>query len=254
MNVIYMCFHSSLLVPQMAKAKVLKFRSTSQIEFLSWDLDDQEEWISENIPDFEERLYGEGYLGCSYPIEKIDLKEYRYYAEDYGTADLIARQGRPMSDERVDEIDAGEELSDEEIESLFAAISENDIDGWTSHHGFPINLKGGSIFVYFFGYGMGQGGIEFTYSGAFSSRDELVESLSDEYSLALEDEPKKKLPDWLVFLLKALVGIAVFILFIVGSVLFFDEPNDEEWIEHCTINYPTETYDECRKLSGEGGW
>jgi hypothetical protein len=238
----------------MAKAKVLKFRSTSQREFLSWDLDDQEEWISENIPDFEERLYGEGYLGCSYPIEKIDLKEYRYYAEDYGTADLIARQGRPMSDERVDEIDAGEELSDEEIESLFAAISENDIDGWTSHHGFPINLKGGSIFVYFFGYGMGQGGIEFTYSGAFSSRDELVESLSDEYSLALEDEPKKKLPDWLVFLLKALVGIAVFILFIVGSVLFFDEPNDEEWIEHCKINYPTETYDECRKLSGEGGW
>lgn len=238
----------------MAKAKVLKFRSTSQREFLSWDLDDQEEWISDNIPDFEERLYGEGYLGCSYPIEKIDLKEYRYYAEDYGTADLIARQGRPMSDERVDEIDAGEELSDEEIESLFAAISENDIDGWTSHHGFPINLKGGSIFVYFFGYGMGQGGIEFTYSGAFSSRDELVESLSDEYSLALEDEPKKKLPDWLVFLLKALVGIAVFILFIVGSVLFFDEPNDEEWIEHCKINYPTETYDECRNLSGEGGW
>ena len=238
----------------MAKAKVLKFRSISQIEFLSWDLDDQEEWISENIPDFEERLYGEGYLGCSYPIEKIDLKEYRDYAEDYGTADLIARQGTPMSDERVDEIDAGEELSDEEIESLFAAISENDIDGWTSHHGFPINLKGGSIFVYFFGYGMGQGGIEFTYSGAFSSRDELVESLSDEYSLVLEDEPKKKLPDWLVFLLKALVGIAVFILFIVGSVLFFDEPNDEEWIEHCKINYPTETYDECRKLSGEGGW
>lgn len=249
-----MCFHSSLLVPQMAKAKVLKFRSTSQIEFLSWDLDDQEEWISENIPDFEERLYGEGYLGCSYPIEKIDLKEYRDYAEDYGTADLIARQGTPMSDERVDEIDAGDELSDEEIESLFAAISEDDIDGWTSHHGFPIKLKGGSIFVYFFGYGMGQGGIEFTYSGAFSSRDELVESLSDEYSLALEDEPKKKLPDWLVFLLKAFVGIAVFILLIAVTLLFFDEPNDAEWIEHCKTYYPTETYEECRRLSGEGGW
>ena len=238
----------------MAKAKVLKFRSTCQREFLSWDLDAQEEWISENIPDFEERLYGEGYLGCSYPIEKIDLKEYRYYAEDYGTADLIARQGRPMSDERVDEIDAGDELSDEEIESLFAAISEDDIDGCTSHHGFPIKLKGGSIFVYFFGYGMGQGGIEFTYSGAFSSRDELVESLSDEYSLALEDKPKKKLPDWLVFLLKAFVGIAVFILLIAVTLLFFDEPNDAEWIEHCKTYYPTETYEECRRLSGEGGW
>jgi len=168
----------------MAKAQELKFRSISQQEFLSLDLFDQEDWIAENIPNFEERLYGEGYLGCSYPIEKIDLKEYRDYAEDYGTADLIARQGTPMSDQRVDEIDAGEELTDEEIESLFATISEEDIDGCTSHHGFLVKLKGGRIFVYFFGYSMGQGGIEFTYSGAFCSRDELVESLSDEYSLA----------------------------------------------------------------------
>ena len=83
---------------------------------------------------------------------------------------------------------------------------------------------------------------------------ELVKSLSDEYSLALEDEPKKKLSDWLVFLLKAFVGIAVFILLIAVTLLFFDEPNDAEWIEHCKINYPTETYGECRKLSGEGGW
>ena len=63
----------------MAKAQELKFRSISQQEFLSLDLFDQEDWIAENIPDFEERLYGEGYLGCSYPIEKIDLKEYREY-------------------------------------------------------------------------------------------------------------------------------------------------------------------------------
>ena len=238
----------------MAKAKVLKFKSISQKEFLSWGLYDQEEWIAENIPDFEERLYGEGYLGCSYPIEKIDLKEYRDHAEDYGTADLIARQGRPMSEERVNEIDAGDELTDEEIESLFATISEDDIDGWTSHHGFPIKLKGGRIFVYFFGYGMGQGGIEFTYSGAFSSRDELVESLSDEYSLALENEPKKNLPDWLFLILSAFVGVAVFIFLIAAILLFLDEPNDAEWIEHCIINYPTQTYEECRRLSGEGGW
>ena len=238
----------------MAKAQELKFISISQQEFLSWDLDDQEEWIAENIPDFKERLFIDGYLGCSYPIKKIDLQEYRDCAEDYGTADLIARQGTPMSDQRVDEIDAGEELTDEEIESLFAAISEDDIDGWTSHHGFPVKLKGGSIFVYFFGYSMGQGGIEFTYSGVFSSRKELIESLSDEYALALEDEPKKKLPDWLVFILKALVGIVVFILFITASVLFYDEPYDEEWIDHCNINYPKETYEECRRLSGGGGW
>jgi len=101
---------------------------------------------------------------------------------------------------------------------------------------------------------MGQGGIEFTYSGVFSSRKELIESLSDEYALALEDEPKKKLPDWLVFILKALVGIVVFILFITASVLFYDEPYDEEWIDHCNINYPKETYEECRRLSGGGGW
>jgi len=45
----------------MAKAQVLKFKSISQQEFLSWDLYDQEEWIAENIPDFEERLFSEGY-------------------------------------------------------------------------------------------------------------------------------------------------------------------------------------------------
>jgi len=238
----------------MPKAKVLKFKSISQQEFLSWDLYDQEEWIAENIPNFEERLFSDGYLGCSYPIEKIDLQEYRDYAEDYGTADLIAQQGTPMSDERVDEIDAGEELTDEEIESLFAAISEDDIDGWTSHHGFPIKLKGGSIFVYFFGYRMGQGAIEFTYAGAFRSRSELANSLSDEYALALEGEPKKKLPDWLAFILKSLLGIVVFILLITASVLFYDEPYVEEWIDHCNTNYPTETYEECRRLSGDGGW
>ena len=107
---------------------------------------------------------------------------------------------------------------------------------------------------YFFGYGMGQGGIEFTYSGAFSSRDELVESLSDEYSLTLENEPKKNLPDWLFLILSAFVGVAVFIFLIAVILLFLDEPNDAEWIEHCKTYYPTETYEECRMLSGEGGW
>jgi len=46
----------------------------------------------------------------------------------------------------------------------------------------------------------------------------------------------------------------VFILFIRASVLFYDEPYDEEWIDHCNINYPKETYEECRRLSGGGGW
>ena len=223
---------------------------TLKRDFLSWDEGDQEDCISEHIPDYEERLYGDGYIGCSYPVERIDFEEYREYAEDYDVVSTIASQCDGLSERRTEEINAGHALSDLERECLADAIAEDDPDGWITHHGFELRLKGGKVFTYYTGKSLGQGGSTFTYQGAFKNRVELVESIAGEYALVLEPEPK---PKYSLFSFMTLI-----ILMILASpflvIQFIEFAPDPEWAEYCETNYPDTSYEECRKRSGEGAW
>jgi len=80
-------------------------------EFLSKPNELQLQWIEENVPDWGVLLYGEGYLGCSYPTENIDLNEYLSNRDDYGVTEMLLSQDSNTSEERIEEIDNGADLN-----------------------------------------------------------------------------------------------------------------------------------------------
>ena len=92
----------------------------------------QAEWIENNIPDFEMYCHGEGYLGAFYPVE-IDLNNYLNDRNEYGVSNLILKQDPEMDSERIQEIDAGAELTRAETYFLCQSIAQNDFNGWLTH-------------------------------------------------------------------------------------------------------------------------
>ena len=154
-------------------------------EFLQLNSDQQLDWIDQNIEEYEVLLYNDGYLGCSYPTEQIDLEEYEKYPLDYDTSGMIKNQLASITASRIDEIDEGTKLTDHEREALAISIAEEDTEGWLGHHGFQIDLDDGSVFTYFVGHSMGQGGASFNFIGIYSSKEDLVEVIQEEPYFAL---------------------------------------------------------------------
>ena len=155
-------------------------------EFLLKPNELQLQWIEENVPDWGVLLYGEGYLGCSYPIENIDLDEYLAHRYDYGVTEMLSSQDSEISQERLVEIDNGADLTNHEIEMLQRSIAEDDFGGWIGHHCFDLELSDGNVCVHFEGYDIGQGGSDFEYIGTYKSREMLVKELEDKPFFALE--------------------------------------------------------------------
>ena len=102
---------------------------------MSLSTEDQALWIEANVPNHETKLYGDNYLGCSYALNKATFSEYLEYHEDYGVLGLIEQQLPNISEVRVEKIDDGAELTNEELEALSTAMAENDFDGWDTHSG-----------------------------------------------------------------------------------------------------------------------
>ena len=154
-------------------------------DFLKLNSDQQLAWIDQNIEEYEVLLYNDGYLGCSYPTEQIDLEEYENYPMDYDVSGMIKNQLASITASRMEEIDEGAKLTDHEREALACAIAEEDTEGWLGHHGFQIDLYDGSVFTYFVGHSMGQGGASFNFIGIYSSKEDLIEVIQEEPSFAL---------------------------------------------------------------------
>ena len=154
-------------------------------EFMDLSSDQQLDWIEKNIEEYEVLLYSDGYLGCSYPTEEINMADYETYPLDYDTSGLIKTQSADITQSRMEEIDEGAKLTDHEREALACAIAEEDTEGWLGHHGFQIDLYDGSVFTYFVGHSMGQGGASFNFIGIYSSKEDLIEVIQEEPSFAL---------------------------------------------------------------------
>ena len=154
-------------------------------EFMDLSSDQQLDWIEKNIEEYEVLLYSDGYLGCSYPSEEINLADYENYPLDYDTSGMIKTQLADITQSRMEEIDEGAKLADHEREALACAIAEEDTEGWLGHHGFQIDLDDGSVFTYFVGHSMGQGGASFNFIGIYSSKEDLIEVIQEEPSFAL---------------------------------------------------------------------
>ena len=133
----------------------------SKAQFLKLTLAEQEAWIEENTPDYEGNLYGENYLGGSYSLDDDTLEEHLQYREEYDVSGLIASQISDISDTRVEDIDAGADLTDHELLALGEAIAENDFDGWDTYSGFRFKVRFGSLYALYVGQDIGQGGVSF---------------------------------------------------------------------------------------------
>jgi hypothetical protein len=158
----------------------------SKAEFLKLSVEDQQSWIEENIHEYAVKLYGDNYLGCSYAIDDDTVAEYLEYREDYDVLGLIGKQLPNISDERMDEIDDGAELTSEELEALRNSIAENDESGWDLHSGFYFKVRFGALYGLFVGHERGQGGCDFELEHVFKSRRLAVEYVTKKPMVALE--------------------------------------------------------------------
>jgi len=158
----------------------------AKAEFLKLSVEDQQSWIEANVPTYVEKLYGDNYLGCSYEIDEDTVDEYLEYREDYNVLGLIGKQLPTISDERIDEIDEGAELTDEEREALRNGIAENDVSGWDLHSGFYFKVRFGALYCLFVGHERGQGGCDFELECVFKTKQLALRHLSNKPMVALE--------------------------------------------------------------------
>ena len=154
-------------------------------EFISLSNEAQFAWIEKNIPDYEIKLYGDGYLGSYYP-RTLDWDEYFKNREDYGVSGLIASQAKEISHDRIKEIDEGALLTEKEKDHLLNAVAENDHDSWITHNGFGVNLSNGSVYVLFEGHSLGPGGFDFKFFGTFETYEKLLSHMTSQPMSYLE--------------------------------------------------------------------
>ena len=158
----------------------------SKAEFLKLSDEDQLAWIEANVPKYVEKLYGDNYLGCSYEIDEDTVDEYLEYREDYNVLGLIGKQLPTISDERIDKIDEGAELTDEELEALRNGIAENDESGWDLHSGFYFKVRFGALYGLFVGHERGQGGCDFELERVFANKQLALQQVSEKPMVAIE--------------------------------------------------------------------
>ncbi|MDA9670769.1 hypothetical protein N9T57_01365 [Paracoccaceae bacterium] len=148
-------------------------------EFLDLSNEAQFAWIKKNIPDYELKLYGDGYLGAYYPLS-IDWDEYLNNREDYGVSGLIALKDNQLTNDRRREIDEGAPLTEIEKEFLANAIADEDHDSWITHNGFGITLSNGSVYILFEGHSLGPGGFDFKFFGTFDTYEKLLSHVTSQ--------------------------------------------------------------------------
>ena len=151
----------------------------SKAQFLKLTLAEQEAWIEANVSDYEEKLYGENYLGCSYQIDEATLAEYLEYREDYDVSGIIEAQLSNLTEERLVEIDDGATLTLEELEALKLGIAEDDTDSWQTHSGQYIKIRFGAVYALYVGEGIGQGGSNFELERVFANKRLALHHVSD---------------------------------------------------------------------------
>ena len=155
---------------------------------MSLSTEDQALWIEANVPNHETKLYGDNYLGCSYALNKATFSEYLEYREDYGVLRLIEQQLPNISEVRVEKIDDGAELTNEELEALSTAMAENDFDGWDTHSGFYFKVRFGALYALYVGEDMGQGGTSFELERVLKAKKLALQHVSDKPMVAMEEK------------------------------------------------------------------
>ena len=146
--------------------------------FLDLSQEKKAEWINNNIPDFEMYCHGDGYLGAFYPVD-IDLSKYLSDRNEYGLSSLIVKQDPEIDNERIQEIDAGADLTKAETYFLCQSIAQNDFKGWLTHNSFEIDFLDGNVFLYFQGESINKNSFDFKFHRAFTTYKSMLEFISE---------------------------------------------------------------------------
>lgn len=147
-------------------------------KFLKLSKEEQAEWIKNNIPSFEVHCYGEGYLGAFYP-HQIDLNKYLKDRNAFGVSALIIKQDPYKEHKRIQEIDAGADLTKAETYYLCKSIAQNDLNGWLTHNSFEIDFLDGNAFLYFQGESISKNSFYFKFQQAFTTYKSMLEYISE---------------------------------------------------------------------------
>ena len=101
---------------------------------------------------------------------------------------LIEQQLPNISEVRVEKIDDGAELTNEELEALSTAMAENDFDGWDTHSGFYFKVRFGALYALYVGEDMGQGGTSFELERVLKAKKLALQHVSDKPMVAMEEK------------------------------------------------------------------
>ena len=146
-------------------------------DFMALSKEGQAIWIEENIKDYDLKLHGAGYIGCFYP-DNIVWEDYLSYPKDYGVSGLIASQYPAITDNRIEEIDSGAELTAKEKEHLLAAVAAADVDNWLLTTVSRLKCWVTASLFTFTVISMGQGDFKFEYQKAFLTYEALLIEIS----------------------------------------------------------------------------
>ena len=158
----------------------------SKTDFLRLSTENQTSWIKANDPEYEAKLYGDNYLGCSYNLDEDTLEEYLECRDDYDVSGLIAEKLLSITEERIDQIDEGADLTNDELEALRNAMAENDFNGWDTHSGFYFKVRFGALYALYVGEDMGQGGTSFELECVVKTKKLALQYVSVKPMVALE--------------------------------------------------------------------
>ena len=84
-----------------------------------------------------------------------------------------------MDSKRIQEIDAGAELTRAETYFLCQSIAQNDFNGWLTHNSFEINFLDGNAFLYFQGESINNNSFDFKFHRAFTSYQSMLEFITE---------------------------------------------------------------------------
>jgi len=154
-----------------------KRKMMNKAAFLEMSPNEQEMVVLAEFPDFEMKAYDDTCFGIFYEVSDEQIEERVKYADDYDTFDTLRFMLPEFNEKRSEEVSGGSPLSETEKLALKGYLAEQSAENWTGVHGWNKTCDDGDVFLVFWGYSEGQGGIRLEYCRAFENEKEAHEWL-----------------------------------------------------------------------------
>jgi hypothetical protein len=157
-------------------------------KLLSLPFMEQENWLQNNVTDFD---HG-GYLGnvvgyIDFIDAEYEIEPYINDPEGYKTGGIIKPFLTEMTSDREEAINLGSPITDKEKEILKNAVMkivikdpERELLDETTFSGFPFSCEDGEVFVLFSGQRLGIGNYSWEFHSIYNSEEEAIKGVSQD--------------------------------------------------------------------------